>query len=498
MENKLSRKYGLFTAICMVVGIVIGSGVFFKAQTILQRTGGDMITGIIAWIIGGAIMLVCLLTFAFMGQKYEKVNGLVDYAEATMGKSYGYYMGWFATTIYYPGMTSALAWLSARYTLVFLEKTGFPLLTIVTGAKEIIVRENETGGEILDYIEVSLLDGPIGGPECLALAACYLCVIYAINALAPKLAGKFQTTTTVIKLIPLALMAVVGLIVGIVSGVLPQNMTTVPTPEELNDLKVVVSASPLLAGVSATAFAYEGWIIATSINSEIKDSKKNLPKALILGGIIIIAVYLLYFIGVAGGADTKTLIGTGASAAFINVFGNIFGNVLNLFVAISCLGTLNGLMVGATRGMYTLSARNDGPAPKVFGTVDKHTNMATNSAVIGLVVTAIWLLYFFLSNLAGTWGGIFAFDSTELPIITIYAMYLPMFVAWMVKEKDQSVLRRFIMPILACGGSVFMVYSCVAAHGWKCVGYLIVFAVIMLIGALLRKVGHKKLETEEE
>ena len=78
MSNGLERKYGLFTAICMVVGIVIGSGVFFKAQTILQKTGGDMPIGILAWLIGGAIMLVCLLTFSFMGQKYERCNGVVD------------------------------------------------------------------------------------------------------------------------------------------------------------------------------------------------------------------------------------------------------------------------------------------------------------------------------------------------------------------------------------------------------------------------------------
>ena len=68
MESKFLRKYGLFTAICMVVGIVIGSGVFFKAQNILQKPGIDLTLGIIAWLIGGAIMLVCLLAFSFMGQ----------------------------------------------------------------------------------------------------------------------------------------------------------------------------------------------------------------------------------------------------------------------------------------------------------------------------------------------------------------------------------------------------------------------------------------------
>ena len=55
MDNKLEKKYGLFTAICLVVGIVIGSGVFFKAQTVLQKTEGNMPLGILAWIIGGCL-----------------------------------------------------------------------------------------------------------------------------------------------------------------------------------------------------------------------------------------------------------------------------------------------------------------------------------------------------------------------------------------------------------------------------------------------------------
>ena len=112
---KLEKKYGLFTAICMVVGIVIGSGVFFKAQNILNTTGGNMTLGILAWIIGGVIMLICACTFAVMATKYEKVNGIVDYAEVTVGKGYAYHVGWFLSLIYYPTLTSVLAWLSARY-----------------------------------------------------------------------------------------------------------------------------------------------------------------------------------------------------------------------------------------------------------------------------------------------------------------------------------------------------------------------------------------------
>ena len=462
MENKLERKYGLFTAICMVVGIVIGSGVFFKAQTILSKTGGDMPMGILAWLIGGAIMLVCLLTFSFMGQKYERVNGLVDYAEATVGSKYGFLMGWFLTTIYFPGMTSALAWVTARYTLEFIVSANpdFPLLIPA-----------DQGGCII-------------GPECMALTLFYLCFVFALNVLSPTLAGKFQTTTTVIKLIPLGLMAVVGLVYGLVTGTLQNNMVVTAIVSDVSDF-------PLFTAVCATAFAYEGWIIATSINSEIKDSKKNLPRALIIGGIIIVAAYLFYYIGAAGGATNQELIDKGATIAFTNIFGNVLGNVLNLFIAISCLGTTNGLMLGCSRCMYSLASRGEGPNPKTFAQVDSKTNMPGNSAVFALMVTGIWFLYFFLSNLACTWTGPFVFDSTELPIITIYLMYFPILIQWMRKEKDQGVVRRFILPALALCGSAFMVIASVFSHRMGCVWYLIVFVAVMILGVLLNRRNKK-------
>ena len=468
METKLTRKYGLITAICMVVGIVIGSGVFFKAQTVLQKTGGDMPLGILAWIIGGLIMLVCILAFSTMAQKYQKVNGLVDYAEATVGKGYAYMIGWFATFIYYPTMTIALAWLSARYTLVFIKSVApaFPLLGLA----------DAPGAE------------PLLGPECMVLMMLYLVAAYALNVLSPKLAGKFQVSATIIKLIPLVLMAVGGIIFGLANGTLANNFAQDAVGYE-------VVGNPLLGAVCATAFAYEGWIIATSINAELKNPKKNLPIALVAGGIIIIAIYLAYYIGVAGGESNQVLADKGATTAFTRVFGNVLGNVLNLFIAISCMGTLNGLMLGCCRGMYSMSARGEGPRPEIFSQVDENTNCVSNSSVIGLLVCAAWGVYFYLSNLAGTWSGPFVFDPTEIPIVTIYAFYLPIFISWMIKEKDENFLRRFVLPILALIGSAFMIYACADAHRMACVWYLIVFAVVMAIGWLLRG-GKKKTDNE--
>ncbi len=475
METKLQRKYGLFTAICMVVGIVIGSGVFFKAQTILQKTEGNMPLGILAWIIGGTVMICCILAFAVMAQKYEKVNGVVDYAEATMGRNYGYYVGWFMSTIYYPTLTSVLAWLTARYTLVFITSCwpDFPLVLPL-----------EDGGVV-------------AGPETIFLTLFYLCCAYAVNALSPKLAGKVQTSTTVIKLIPIGLMAVGGVIFGLVSPthMLAENFAT-------GSIGGGSVASPLFAAVCATSFAYEGWIIATSINAELKDAKRNLPKALIIGGIIIVAVYIAYYVGVAGGAPVEVLMYDGATSAFTNVFGNFLGNILNLFVVISCAGTMNGLMLGCSRGMYSLAVRGEGPRPELFSQVDPESNMPTNSAVIGLVYCAAWGLYFYLACVAGTWAGcvafegtpfesaILLFDSTELPIITTYAMYLPIFFMWIRQAKDETPMRRFVIPILAIIGSLFMILACLIGHRMENFWYIIVFAVIMLIGKLLR--GGKK------
>lgn len=458
--DKLQKRYGLLTAICMVVGIVIGSGVFFKAQTILQKTGGNMPLGILAWIIGGVIMLTCLLAFSVMAQKFEKVNGIVDYAEACVGSKYAYYVGWFLTIIYYPCLTSVLSWLSARYTLVFITSIApdFPLLGLgaAAGAETVL------------------------GPECMSLAMFYMCCAYAVNALSPKLAGKLQVSTTIIKLIPLFLMAIVGIVVGLANGTLANNFNT------LADVGTT-STNPLFASVCATAFAYEGWIIATSINAELKDAKKNLPRALIIGAIIIIATYIFYYVGVAGGATNQELIDSGATVAFINVFGNVLGNILNLFIAISCIGTMNGLMLGCVRGLYSIAVRGRGPAPHVFSQIDKETNMPHNSAIVGLLLCGFWGLYFFLANLAGTWSGPFVFDSSELPIITIYMLYLPIFVMWIKKATDESAMRRYVLPLLAICGSLFMIYASIMGHGIACFWYLIVFAAVMAVGFAFSK-----------
>ncbi|MCL2695472.1 MAG: APC family permease [Clostridiales bacterium] len=467
MESKLTKKYGLPTAIAMVIGIVIGSGVFFKAEGVLVDTGGFMLQGVLAWAIGAAVMVICAYVFAVMATKYQHVNGLVDYSEATCGKAYGYGMAWFTSTIYYPAMTSVVAWVAARYFCVLVNMQPFYVEGI---------------GALPSFL----------GPQCMIIAAFFLVAIYVINALSPKLAGVFQVSTTVIKLVPLVAMAVGGIIVGLISGQTVENFSV-----QAAEVTQSLFSSPLLVALCTTAFAYEGWVLATSINAELRDAKKNLPRALTLGTIIVAAVYILYYIGISGAIPSAELMGAGEQGikiAFTNIFGGWIGIVFSAIVVISCLGTVNGLMMANVRGFYAMAVPGRGPAPETMEQLDAKTNIPNNSAVIGMLVAMAWLVFFYGANLivGPSWFGFFSFDSSELPIITLYGAYIPMFVMLMVKQKDLGIFKRVIMPILAIASCGLMLYSAVVSHGSAVWGYLCVFGAIMVAGYIFYFVKKRK------
>ena len=152
----MEKRYTLSVAIALVVGTVIGSGVFFKAEAVLTKTGGNLSVGILAFIIMGVVMIISACTFGVVAQSHQDVEGLVGYARASCGKTYGYYVGWFMAVIYYPSLVAVLSWLPARYFGVLM------------------------GWE----------DAVIGG-RTMMLAGVFMIVTYTMNALAPRLAGRF-------------------------------------------------------------------------------------------------------------------------------------------------------------------------------------------------------------------------------------------------------------------------------------------------------------------
>ena len=464
-QNKMEKRYGLPTAISMVIGIVIGSGVFIKGGKVLNLTGGNLWQGIAVVGIVGLICIICSLVFAELGSRYEKVNGVVDYAEVALGPKYAYYVGWFMNFIYIPGLVAVLAFFTA---IMFLQLFGISGIDFATGQIN---------------------------PTAIGVGAAFVMVDYGINALSPKLAGKLQVGMTVIKLIPLIVMGIVGTIVGLTTGATQQVLGFVNTAAY-----TPVDGAGFFKAIVGFAFAYEGWILATSINAELKDAKKNLPRALIIGATVTIVLYALYIFAMSSVGDVATITGTWPFGetlpriAFSKIFGNVVGTVIYVFITLSCMGTLNGLIMSSCRGMYALSARGMGPKPEFYGDVDAQNNFCVKSAILGMIVGGLWYGWTVVMWMGGP--GLFgavhscewlAWEPDEIGIICLYVMYIPMMIGLMVKAKDLSPIKRYVLPGLGLVCCLFFAYATWVGYGAKqCIGFLIFFLIVEFIGFLLK------------
>ena len=462
MNQNLERKYGLLTAICLVVGAVIGSGIFFLNETIFAATGGRLYLAVIAWLIGGSIMFVMMFVWGQLAKSKEGMNGLMDFAESLLGKKYSYFLSWFLGTILYPSFVAVLAWVTARFTATLI---GWP--------------QPNTSGEVW------------------MLACVYLVGIYTMNVLSPKLAGRFQVTTTFIKVIPLILMGVVGIIAGIVSGTTVENLAYVPY--------VAPVGNPLYIAVLATVFAYAGSEEVLMMNSEIKNSKKNLPRAIIIGSIIIISIYVVYTIGVFGSTYATYLSSPGGiRQGFMNIFGTVAGSILIVFIIISCLGAMNSAMMAGSRTFYSIALRDLGPKPDVVKVVDKKTDMPPTSAAISLIFCGLMMLVVFsnaqdlpyhtrwFSQIFSFFGEGISVPVTSLTPITLMAFYIPIFIYVMIKETDWNPFNRFVMPLLSIAGAVLLIYMVFDTNWRGAVIYLVGFGITMGIGGIFLAYNKRK------
>lgn len=454
MNQNLEKKYGLLTAICLVVGAVIGSGIFFLNETVFAATGGRLYLAVIAWLIGGGIMFSMMYVWGQLAKHKEGMNGLMDFSDQLVGRKYSYFLAWFLGTILYPSFVAVLAWVSARFTATLL---GW--------------EQPNTSGAVW------------------MLAGVFLVGIYTMNVISPKLAGQFQVSTTFIKVIPLLLMGIVGIIFGINSGTTAENLTYISVLDD--------GRNPLYVAVLATVFAYAGAEEVLMMNSEIKDSKKNLPRAIIIGSILIIAIYVIYTIGVFGSTYATTLSTPGGiRLGFENIFGNTFGSVLIVFIIISCLGAMNSAMMAGARTFYSIALRGMGPKPDFVKTVDPKTDMPPTSAAISLIFCAIMMFLVFANAqdypYHTRWFGDVNIAISSLAPITLMSFYIPIFVSVMIKEKTWSAFNRFVMPGLSIGGALLLIYMVLDTNLIGALFYLAGFAVVMGLGAIFLAFNKKE------
>jgi APA family basic amino acid/polyamine antiporter len=263
---------------------------------------------------------------------------------------------------------------------------------------------------------------------------------------------------------------------------------------------VAVDGAGFFKAIVGFAFAYEGWILATSINAELKDAKKNLPRALIIGSLVTIVIYALYIFAMSIVGDVKTITSTWPFGetlpriAFSKLFGNVVGTVVYVFITISCLGPMNGLIMSSCRGLYSLSARGMGPRPSFYGDIDKQNNFSIKSAIIGMMAGGFWYAWTVMMWMGGPemFGAVHGFEwlawePDEIGIICLYVMYIPMMIGLMFKAKDLTVFQRFILPLLGTACCLFFAYAIWNGYGWKkCLGFLIFFLAVEFVGYLFK------------
>ena len=432
------KKYGLPTAIAMVVGSVIGSGVFFKTESLINVAEGNALTGLAAWGIGGACMLFCLLTFVSVTKYCNGEKSMVDISENLVGKTYSYYIGWFMATVYYPAVVGVLSWLTAHYSLLFLGVDA------------------------------------VGDGLCMLLASVCIVAFFMQNALFPRFFGKLQIATTFLKLIPLFLMIIFGMMRGIDSKILSENMLS----------STDIQKRTLFPAISSVLFAYEGWIATLSLGNDLKNREKNLPLALMLGGITVTVVYILYYCGVMGSLPADVFLNYGQNGikiAFETVFGKYASRLLILFVAISCMGALSAMTFSSGKAIHTLSKRQANSFFKIFSD-------ETSSFMAGLTLSVLWLFIFFGTALSDEpLFGNFGFDISEVPVITVYLMYIPIFVMFLKKYRNclsKTIKVNVIFGIISC---VFIAVSAFYAHSKDLLDYMMMWSGIMLAGEIVRK-----------
>ena len=413
--TEIKKQYGIWTGIAMVVGIVIGSGVFLKAGGVLKLAGGNLKLSILAWFIGGLIMITSSFCFAVFATKVTKYNGVVDYVEVASNEKIGYSLAWMITSFYYPIVASIVALFAGSY---FFKMIG---------------------------LNIGLTDW-----QNFLFAFGIITLVVIMNYLSPIIASKFQISATVVKLIPILLIAIGGLFASLIVG----NDYGI-----INAFKNNAEGYELNFGeaIKKTAFAYEGWVCATAINAELKDSKKNLPKALVGGTIAILVFYIVYYVSLSAILGNEANIIQDEKApivAFQKMFGTIGGSIFTFFIMISCLGTVNGVTMGCCRGMYTMSCRGQGIAPEKFSKIGKNKNISFLSCIYGYGCILLMLLVWYLA-MHNVWifGHLGSMD--EIICAIIYAIYITMYIFIMKNFKELNVVKRFILPGLAIIGSLF-------------------------------------------
>lgn len=449
MEKR--EHYGLFTAVSMIVGISIGSGIFFKSDDILQSTGGSVWLGILVFAIGAFCVIFGSITLSQLASRSQKRGGVISYYEEFVSPRFASAFGWFQMLVYFPTITAVVSWVSGIYTISLLDLA--PSLELQT-----------------------------------ILGFGYLSFFFLMNYLSYKMGGRFQNITTIAKMIPLIGVALIGLFWTQGTPALPEGVVTVESS---------VVGWGFLAALAPIAFSFDGWIVSTSITQEVKDHRKNMPIALTIGPLIVLAVYLAFFLGMIAIVGTEYILSAGDQAISQigqSIFGSSGEKILLAFVLIAILGVVNGISLGYIRLPQTLASKNMVPFSEKITRLDDRRGLSPYSALSAYLITTFWLVIHYLTQRYDILAG---GDISEIAIVFSYVAYILLYIKVMGLKKSGVIKSAFlgtVAPILGVIGSLVILLGGVISNPVYSPIFLLFSGTVCVLGYLYGVRGNSSEE----
>ncbi len=403
-SNELKKNMGVMSAISIVVGCVIGAGVFFKPYAIYQATGGAPGLGLLSSLLGGLISIFGALTFAEIAVMIPRTGGMVTYLGEVYDRRIGFLAGWMQVVIFYPA---------------YLAGYGVKVGTELSG----------------------LLGLNISMPVALLIIAGVVC----LNVLGSESAGKFQIISTACKLIPLFLIIVVGFLLGRSDAPILSPMVGEGTS----------AGAALGTTLLAVLFAFEGWTNVGAIAGEMKNPAKDLPKAIVGGVSIIMAVYLLINIAYLRVIPANELmhLESPAAAVAVKLFGSAGGTIIAVGIIISVIGAANGFLLSGSRVAYYLASEGMLPCSGALARLNGKQVPANSIILVGTLGAFYSLLgQFDLLTDMGTFSCWIFYTLTFLCVIRMRRTHPEM-------ERKYKVPAYPVVPALAIASGLYVVFS---------------------------------------
>jgi APA family basic amino acid/polyamine antiporter len=341
-EPTLARRLGAFDATMIVMGGIIGAGIFVNPSVVARQVHTfGLVLG--AWVIGGAIALVGAFVYAELAVLRPRVGGQYAYLRDAYHPMVAFLYGWTLLLVTQTGGMAGAAIIFGRY---FRELTG------------------------------------TGVPEQ-AVAALALGVLTIVNCLGVRAGSNVQSALMLTKIAAIALLIGVGLFAA------PASPAAAPAASA--DSGGIVGLATAMVPV---LFAYGGWQTASFVSGEMRDARRDLPRGLLVGVVGVVVLYLavtfvcLRVLGVGGLAATATP----ASQVMRNALGDRGARLIALGIAVSTVGFLSQSVLTAPRVYYAMA--RDGVFFKAVGTLDPRSRVP----VVAIVLQGVWAAIIALSG----------------------------------------------------------------------------------------------------